>query len=257
LRITDVHALQEVSGFNGQDIWFHLNHPIKWVRLTGVIVAVDQFDNRMVLTLDDSSGLNIEATCTAPPRESILLPQIQENTTKASERPTAQVLTQLISPDGPNLTNIDVGAVVKMKGGINIWRDQKQIRLKAITLIKDTNDEVKCWNDALAFKKDIISKPWVVSAEEEERCHKEAMIEDQWKRRTVKGKEVEREIRKEDKEAAYVEKRKKRKAEESGATEKQKKRKDEKNGLDPANRANYPSKAARLRAAGKFDTLGF
>ena len=87
----------------------------------------------------------------------------------------------LISPDGPNLTNIDVGSVVKVKGGIRIFREQKQIRLKVITILGDTNAEIKCWNDMMKFRRDVLSKPWVVTAEEEEKCRLEVDMEARWK----------------------------------------------------------------------------
>lgn len=276
---------------------------IKYVRLTGLIVAVDERWGRMVYTLDDSSGVNIEVTCAAPPKplskevEGTGALNVAASTTKpASVSAPAKSTTalapiesaaaepqQLISPDGPNLTNIDVGSVVKVKGGIGIYRDQKQIRLKVITTLGDTNAEVKCWNDVATFRKDVLSKPWVVSAEEEEKCRLEVDREARWKieedaqrkkdrlRRHLKEKN--RELREKYMQAKAEqenlstrdelrEKYKQAKAELENSRDKDdvaRKRKikdghDEE--LGPENRVNYPSKAARRRAAGKYDALG-
>jgi hypothetical protein len=242
---------------------------IKYVRLTGVIVAADEHFGRMVYTLDDSSGVNIEVTCAAPPRPSLdeaggaAASNTKPVSGPATVKPGAVKPQELISPDGPNLTNIDVGSVVKVKGGIGIFREQKQIRLKVITILGDTNAEVKCWNDVMKFKRDVLSKPWVVTAEEEEKCRLEIDREARWK--------LEEEAkRKKDELRRHLKQRARELREEQGkgkegeenlrdgdeAVKKRKVKDKQSEGVDPANRANYPSKAARRRAAGKYDALG-
>jgi hypothetical protein len=260
--------------FTGQDIYFYQNHMIKYVRLTGVIVAAEENFGRMFYTLDDSSGVNIEVTCAAPPRPSLdeggnaAAPNVAAPTTKpasgpAPVEPAAAKRQECISPDGPNLTDIDVGSVVKVKGGIGIFRGQKQIRLKIITIIGDTNAEIKCWNDMMEFRRDILNKPWVVTAEEEEKCRLEVDREARWRieeeakrkkdqlRRHLKQRE--KELRKEQRKGKEEEENSK----DGYEVVKKRKVKDKQSeGLDPVNRVNYPSKAARRRAAGKYDALG-
>jgi hypothetical protein len=57
--------------YAGKPLFHILNHPIKWVRFTGVVVAVDDYTNkeggRRVYTLDDSSGMCIECAALNPP----------------------------------------------------------------------------------------------------------------------------------------------------------------------------------------------
>ena len=258
----------------GQDIYFHKNHMIKYVRLTGVIVAAEENSGRMIYTLDDSSGINIEATCAAPPRPSLdergitAVPNVAAPTTKpvsgpALVEPGAAKRQKYISPDGPNLTDIDVGSVVKVKGGIGIFRGQKQIRLKVITIIGDTNAEIKCWNDMMEFRRDVLSKPWVVTAEEEEKCRLEVDREARWRieeEAKRKKDQLRRHLKQREKELR--EEQKKGKEEEENSKDgyevvKKRKVKDKQSeGLDPVNRVNYPSKAARRRAVGKYDALG-
>ena len=184
----------------GQDVYFYKNHMIKYVRLTGVIVAVDEFPGGICLTLDDSSGATIDATCAAPVKPALaLVPGVGYTGVNGlgttlepvaittdymidTSKTTATEPQELISPDGPNLTNIDVGSVVKIKGGIRVFRGQRQIRLKSIVILGDTNAEVKCWNDVVKFKREVLSSPWVVSPEEEERCRLEEDREARWKK---------------------------------------------------------------------------
>lgn len=260
--------------FTGQDVFFYKNHMIKYVRLTGVIVAAEEIFGRMIYTLDDSSGVNIEVICAAPPKPMLdvggntATPDSAASNTKpvsgpAPVEPGAAKPQEFISPDGPNLTDIDVGSVVKVKGGIGIFREQKQIRLKIITILGDTNAEIKCWNDMMKFRRDVLSKPWVVTAEEEEKCRLEVDREARWKlEEEAKRKKYElqrhlkqrsRELREEQKEGKEREENSKERDEDV----KKRKAKDKQgDGLDPVNRVNYPSKAARRRAAGKYDALG-
>lgn len=247
---------------------------IKYVRLTGVIVAVDEFPGRMVYTLDDSSGVNIEVTCAAPPkpssRDTEMLAGLEASTSTtkpvsvpAPVKPITPNPQELISPDGPNLTNILVGSVVKVKGGIGIFREQKQIRLKTITILGDTNAEVKSWNDVLEFRRDVLSKPWVVTPEEEEQCRLECDREARWKieeEAKRKRNELRRHLKERSRELR--EKQKKREAEDENSMDRNdgvvKTKGPERygEGLDHVNRVNYASKAARRRAAGKYDALG-
>jgi hypothetical protein len=259
--------------FIGQDVYFYKNHMIKYVRLTGVIVAVDEFPGRMVYTLDDSSGVNIEVTCAAPPKSSSDeggngdAPDAASNTKPVSDPspvdPGTAKPQELISPDGPNLTNIDIGSVVKVKGGIGIFREQKQIRLKVITVLGDTNAEVKCWNDVVKFKRDVLSMPWVVTAEEEDKCRLEVDREARWKieEEAKRKKDALRRHLKQKARELREEQRKGKEGEGNSrdgdeGVKKRKVRDKQGEGLDPVNRANYPSKAARRRAAGKYDALG-
>jgi hypothetical protein len=70
-----------------------------------------------------------------------------------------------------------VGAVVKIKGGINTFRDQKQVEIIKVEVLKSTDQEVRCWNEVLEFRKDVLRVPWVVTPEQEEKCRRRAMKE--------------------------------------------------------------------------------
>jgi len=45
---------------SGQNIYFHLNHPIRYIYLIGVVVEIDFWERFAILTIDDGSGAVIE-----------------------------------------------------------------------------------------------------------------------------------------------------------------------------------------------------
>ena len=123
----------------GQNTYFQLNHPIKWIRLVGVIVAFDEFPQRWIMLLDDNSGAVIEVTCGRPPS--------QHKTTSPSDYniPSAGVAEPTISLEGVtstghpiDLNGIDIGTVVKVKGKIGSFRGDKQMHLERICMLQPT-----------------------------------------------------------------------------------------------------------------------
>ncbi|EPE27048.1 Nucleic acid-binding protein [Glarea lozoyensis ATCC 20868] len=183
LRAIDVHDLAEWGMFsNGRRLYHHGNHPIKWVRLTGLIVAVDEFAKKRVYTLDDSSGTCIECICPAPPTAAEeAIAAATTNTVVITKKSNE---TKAVVNDGPSVTNpnipwddLDVGTVVKIKGGINTFRDQKQVEIIKVEVLKSTDQEVRCWNEVLEFRKDVLRVPWILTPEQEEKCRRRAMKE--------------------------------------------------------------------------------
>ena len=197
LSIKDVHALHERSGFEGQtrsfrtfkacfaviyveilhagqNLYFYLNHPVKWIRLIGVVVALDIYPTRWIMVLDDSSGFTLEVTCgrptpaardmefTAPSVHDLLYRQ--SATTKGLTATSRKV----------DLEGIDIGTTVKVKGGIGTFRDQRQLLLERISIIYTTNEEVTAWADNSAFRKDVLENPWVLSVKEERQAKRKA-----------------------------------------------------------------------------------
>src|SRR4051812_37527160 len=50
----------------GQDLYFHLNHPVRWVQVAGVVVAIDGFEGTRGYTIDVSSGATVECRLNVP-----------------------------------------------------------------------------------------------------------------------------------------------------------------------------------------------
>ncbi|KAL8702169.1 MAG: hypothetical protein Q9224_000131 [Gallowayella concinna] len=172
LTATDVHTLEFRSGFEGQNIYFHANHPIQWVRLVGVIVAFDVYPNRIIMTLDDSSGLPIEIFCRKNTNHSTsgIDTSVGNHGVITLNRvsvPKDDAHVCITSEGKVNLHAFDVGSVVKIKGGISEFRGEKQVTLERISLVRTTNEEAALWVDNATFHTDVLSRPWVVSDHEQ------------------------------------------------------------------------------------------
>lgn len=184
-------------------LWHFNNHPIKWVKVTGVVVAVDEFKEKRIYTLDDSSGACVECTAVAPPDAPSPIPSVpkhlnqlaaieahvakfgQEENGKGSGNVNAVVVRD--KSDGnegekktPSVQDpvvpweeIDVGSIVKIKGRIGRnWLEQMQVEIIKVEVMKGLDAEVKAWNEIREFRNNVLEKPWVVSNEEEEKCRK-------------------------------------------------------------------------------------
>lgn len=113
---------------------------MKWIRLVGVVVALDVSPTRWFILLDDSSGATIEVTCgrqvPAPPiggTEPNLLPPAQISAVVSHPAPLPIGLTA--TGRTVDLSGVDVGAVVKVKGGVGVFRGEKQVSLERICTI--------------------------------------------------------------------------------------------------------------------------
>ncbi|CAF9931613.1 MAG: hypothetical protein HETSPECPRED_008144 [Heterodermia speciosa] len=207
LTAADVHALQEQEGFEwrksdarleGQipSVYFYLNHPIQWVCLVGVVVAFDAHEYRFIMVLDDSSGATIEITCGRPKEQSAGTNlDIPSTTTKYTSN---SMIGKTAQGNTIDLTGVDVGSVIKIKGTIGTFRGTRQIHLERLCktfqmavykgqhdiatyaerpltgIIRTTNEEVSTWNDSITFRRNVLSKPWVLTDQEERRAKRKA-----------------------------------------------------------------------------------
>ena len=185
-------------------------------------------------------------------------PVVVKEEPKQTTKPLApSVETPLVPWD-----DVDIGVVVKVKGKVGKDWGQKRIEIIQIEVIRSTDHEVRCWNEVLAFRKDILRNPWVVSEEEEEQCRKLATREKQWKGAERKDKEAKTRKRSTEegrgRQHEADEHRRKRRGKDTQNIEHKGKRLKDRDGegLNPKNKINYPSLTVRRRAAGKYDALG-
>ncbi|KAJ4150159.1 hypothetical protein LMH87_010922 [Akanthomyces muscarius] len=162
LRTRDLFTLQQRDGFEGEGLYFHRNLPIKWVRIVGVVVAIDEFGTFRAFTIDDSSGACIEAviSLTAP------APASDVATTSAPLGPFGQPATPY--------DHIDVGSVVDVKGALTTFRDAKQLKVERMTVLRGTAEEMRLWVKRSAFGRDVLEKPWALPEKTVRKCRKEA-----------------------------------------------------------------------------------
>jgi hypothetical protein len=118
---------------------------------------------------------------------------------------------------------LDIGTVIKVKAVIGEFRYVKQLELKRIYVLRTTAEEVKEWAEVARWKRDVLSKPWVLTPERLRELDGEDARERR-KQRDVERKNVEYKKVKEEKLAkkrerverheAKAEKRRKQKEEE-------------------------------------------
>ena len=140
-----------------------------WVRIVGVVVAVDEFYGRRVYTVDDSTGECVECSVEIPkPAKPERLGDgagagaAGRNTTMQGTAPAAP------TPDIP--TDMDVGMVVDVKGRVKLFRDRKQIRIVKAQRVASTAQEVQFWNRIRDFRRDVLARAWVLDRREVHRA---------------------------------------------------------------------------------------
>ncbi|OTB13357.1 hypothetical protein K445DRAFT_320209 [Daldinia sp. EC12] len=189
LRAIDIHGLEGRPGFEGDNVYFSLNHPIRWVRIVGVVVAIDEYYGHRNYTVDDSTGACIECTIHIPkPADSRLQNDAEKN----------------LVPDP--YSEIDVGMVVDVKGSVRVFREQRQIKVQKLQRVMSTSQEVQFWNKIRDFRKDVLTKPWVLEKKEVRRCKKQYMVdvdsrerEKRWRENGLAIRKHKRELEPEDK----------------------------------------------------------
>lgn len=178
-QTSELFELDEKDGFNGAEfllekyssyilltillgegLYFFRNLPIKWVRIVGVVVAIDEFNGFRAYTIDDSSGVCIEAMIS-------LSAPTGDLTSNAA--PTGR----LAQPATP-YDHIDVGSVVDVKGALTTFREIRQMKVEKMTCLRGTAAEMKLWGKRAAFRRDVLEKPWVVQEKILRKCRKEA-----------------------------------------------------------------------------------
>lgn len=187
LRAVDVHALEQHPGFEGmlrknrnkprllkdftgENFYFHKNLPIKWVRIVGVVVAIDDFGTRRVYTVDDSTGACIACM--------VILPDLELDLKRGNEDGAATKKNVQVEAMSGLLTNpfesIDVGSVVDVKGGMSTFREEKQITIEKMLTVRSTEQEMALWEKRARFRKEVLNKPWVLRNRDIRSCRKEA-----------------------------------------------------------------------------------
>ncbi|KAH8903206.1 hypothetical protein BR93DRAFT_931654 [Coniochaeta sp. PMI_546] len=183
-RAQEIHNLTSHKGFEGQDLYFHVNHPIKWVQVAGVVVAIDEFYGKRIYTVDDSSGATIECVLNVP-KQKANLAAIAATAEEGNDGRVTQHGTKTMAVSAQAATSqdevkpvvdgdIDVGDILLVKGNITTFRNTKQIRVYKIFHLRCTEDEVQFWKKMTEFHSSVLSKPWTLTEKEVKRCRREA-----------------------------------------------------------------------------------
>ena len=168
----------------GQDLYFHLNHPIKWVQVAGIVVAIDEFYGRRIYTIDDSSGATIECVLNVPKQNAnlaaISATAADGNAGGAAVKDKKVTTTSAQTAAAPDEVkpvldgDVDVGDILTVKGNITVFRNTKQIRVYRIIHLRCTEDEVQFWNKMTELHANVLSAPWCLTEKEIKRCRRDA-----------------------------------------------------------------------------------
>ncbi|KAK4503246.1 hypothetical protein PRZ48_006674 [Zasmidium cellare] len=215
LTAADVYTLREEPGFEGQNVFFHLNNPIRLVRIVGLIVQINSVaeGKYTLLTIDDSSGANIEVKLQRRDRQPGDDAEYPSNTLIDN----VDVMVNLGEPTiYVDRKPVSLGSVVRAQGELTSFRNQRQIDLKKLFRVKDTNEEAVHWSKAAEWKRTVLNKPWVLTQEQrdvaDEKLRQEERKEHERRRKRRKmqnehdEKHIQREARREARRMAEQEK---------------------------------------------------
>lgn len=87
---------------------------------------------------------------------------------------------------------MDVGTVVDIKGSIALFRDEKTVKIEKVRMLRSTEEEVALWERRMAFRRDVLARPWVLSEKQVRRCRREAEGMDERNRKRQEKEERER-----------------------------------------------------------------
>ncbi|KAI0514988.1 hypothetical protein F5B22DRAFT_211753 [Xylaria bambusicola] len=183
LRAIDIAGLVSRAGFEDINVFFCLNHPIQWVRIVGVVVAIDHYYGHQVYTVDDSTGQCIECTLRVPVTKNGQINRRDTTEAKASEPTTlasktlnaantAETRTINAVSVAPLPMDVDIGMVLEIKGSVKEFRGQKQIQIHTAKEVLSTTQEVLFWDKIREFRRNKLSQPWVLKDREIRRCRK-------------------------------------------------------------------------------------
>jgi Telomere regulation protein Stn1 len=111
-------------------VYFYLNHPIQWVQVAGLVVDFEPNDQYWLFHVDDGSGALIEVVLPRRKAEKVPLAKSGEQITFLSP----QSLGISVLGNEIDLSSIEIGVTVKVKGGIREFRSVKQIALERLCM---------------------------------------------------------------------------------------------------------------------------
>jgi hypothetical protein len=172
LRVAEVHALVLHHDMGDHSAYFSGNLPIRWARIVGVVVAVDNYyeGKRRVFTIDDSSGACIECASLpdlsppSQPASSVPRPLMSSAPSASATTTTTTTTTAAAAAVGPMLMypDIRVGSVVEVKGRIVTFRHSRQLRIVSMKPVRCTAHEVVLWGKRVKFARETLGTRWAV-----------------------------------------------------------------------------------------------
>ncbi|KAK7750754.1 hypothetical protein SLS62_007305 [Diatrype stigma] len=144
-----------------------------------VVVAIDDFYGHRVYTIDDSTGECIECSVETPkpPKPGAQGAKEVARGGAASSSRTATAQGTATTSSSVLAADIDVGMVVDVKGRVKLFRDRKQIKIQKVQRIGSTAQEVQFWGKIQDFRRDVLSRPWLLDKRDVRRAKKQHLAD--------------------------------------------------------------------------------
>ncbi|KAJ5899301.1 hypothetical protein N7495_004045 [Penicillium taxi] len=196
MSVADVHQLQRPIQFEGQNLFFFKNHPIRYVSVLGMIVARSEVYRRTILTIDDSTGatinvivLHAEVKEKEKQTTGFVQPVIAQDETKFyTAEPSAEGIPNNLPGQTTHITTTDCniidisnlmpGKLVQVKSTLSNFRSTMQLNLERVSEVRDTNAELQFIDARLQFFVGVLSEPWVLLDEDIRQLQIQALGED-------------------------------------------------------------------------------
>jgi len=184
LTALDIHnALHTEPGFGGQDIYFYGNHPIRFVRIVGLLVDIETRGRYTILSVDDSSGACIDVKITSRPVKLGDEGEYPSNTTIDNVDVKLEWGIPTLHLD---FKPIVLGSALEFKGTISVFRATRQLDLKRLLPVPNTNAEAAAWVKTAKWKQNVLSRPWVLTQQERDAIDDKIRREERNERAKVK-----------------------------------------------------------------------
>jgi hypothetical protein len=169
------HTNNDISNKNARRngtplLLFYHNHPVQYIQIIGIVVAVEEYYEKFWLfTVDDSSGDCLDVTCAKPEKvKGTTTTQTSGIVKKAP--PTTDEAGENVLQD--TLSSLQIGTTVQAKGQIATFRQTRQLSLLRLNIVPSTTAELALIASRTEFHNDVLSKPWVLSEKEQEKLRK-------------------------------------------------------------------------------------
>lgn len=199
LRTHQQQGKSFTSGTSANQTLFYLNHPIQYVQLVGIVVAIeDYYESHFLLTLDDSSGATLDVVVRKPKSKrngaqtssSILAPATTTNKGTTTATTTTATTTNSTSAadnnndDDPSiqetlsllhhLSALTLSTPILAKGTLSTFRSVRQLTLLRLTTLPNTSTELTHIASRTAFLASTLGKPWHLSAPKQRKLREAA-----------------------------------------------------------------------------------
>ncbi|RAK76610.1 OB-fold domain-containing protein [Aspergillus fijiensis CBS 313.89] len=188
MAVADVRQLHRRPEYP-EGIFFHKNHPIRFIAVAGLITARTEYPRVTVLTLDDSSGAVLDvvvqkadlcAEPVAPAAAAAPAPAVP-SAVRATTQPE-QPAQRHIAPTTSHPLDIESlvpGALAHLKGTPSSYRRTVQLQLERCSVLGGVDAEMRFLDQRNRVRVEVLGAPWVLGEEEVARLRREMVAEEE------------------------------------------------------------------------------